>query len=126
MPLYPATTFERDADGQFSRYFFYGRYDNPNRHALEQCLTDLEGGSEAVTFASGMAASLAVFQALSPGDHVVLHRDLYFGVRELVTESLRPLGTAALVRGYAKHRGNRALPAGLRPGFCGWRRRRIL
>lgn len=85
MPLYPATTFERDADGQFARYFFYGRYDNPNRHALEQCLTDLEGGSEAVTFASGMAASLAVFQALSPGDHVVLHRDLYFGVRELVT-----------------------------------------
>jgi cystathionine gamma-synthase len=85
MPLYTATTFERDADGGFSRHFFYGRYDNPNRHALEQCLTDLEGGTEAVTFASGMAASLAVFQALSPGDHVVLHRDLYFGVRELVT-----------------------------------------
>jgi cystathionine beta-lyase/cystathionine gamma-synthase len=32
-----------------------------------------------------MAASLAVFQALAPGDHVVLHRDLYFGVRELIT-----------------------------------------
>jgi cystathionine gamma-synthase len=26
-----------------------------------------------------------VFQALAPGDHVVLHRDLYFGVRELIT-----------------------------------------
>ena len=84
-PLYTSTTYERDADGEFSRHFFYSRIDNPNRHSLEQCLADLEGGTEAVAFSSGMAASLAVFQALGPGDHVVLHRDLYFGVRELVT-----------------------------------------
>jgi cystathionine gamma-synthase len=84
-PLYTSTTFERDADGEFSRHYFYSRIDNPNRHSLEQCLADLEGGAEAVAFSSGMAASLAVFQAFSPGDHVVLHRDLYFGVRELVT-----------------------------------------
>jgi cystathionine gamma-synthase len=84
-PLYTSTTFERDPDGEFSRHFFYSRIDNPNRHSLEQCLADLEGGIEAVAFSSGMAATLAVFQALSPGDHVVLHRDLYFGVRELIT-----------------------------------------
>jgi cystathionine gamma-synthase len=84
-PLYTSTTFERDPDGEFSRHFFYSRIDNPNRHSLEQCLADLEGGVEAVAFSSGMAATLAVFQALSPGDHVVLHRDLYFGVRELIT-----------------------------------------
>jgi cystathionine gamma-synthase len=84
-PLYTSTTFERDPDGAFSRHYFYSRIDNPNRHSLEQCLADLEGGAEAVVFGSGMAASLAVFQALAPGDHVVLHRDLYFGVRELVT-----------------------------------------
>jgi cystathionine gamma-synthase len=84
-PLYTSTTFERDPDGAFSRQFFYSRIDNPNRHSLEQCLADLEGGVEAVAFGTGMAASLAVFQALAPGDHVVLHRDLYFGVRELVT-----------------------------------------
>ena len=84
-PLYTSTTFERDPDGGFSRHYFYGRIDSPNRNSLEQCLADLEGGIEAVAFSSGMAASLAVFQALAPGDHVVLHRDLYFGVRELVT-----------------------------------------
>ncbi len=84
-PLYTSTTFERDPDGGFSRHFFYSRIDNPNRKSLEECLADLEGGTEAVCFSTGMAASLAVFQALSPGDHVVLHRDLYFGVRELVT-----------------------------------------
>ncbi|MGB8536543.1 MAG: PLP-dependent aspartate aminotransferase family protein [Acidobacteriaceae bacterium] len=84
-PLYTSTTFERDPDGEFSRHFFYSRIDNPNRKSLEQCLADLEGGVEAVAFSTGMAASLAVFQALAPGDHVVLHRDLYFGVRELIT-----------------------------------------
>jgi cystathionine gamma-synthase len=84
-PLYTSTTFERDPDGEFSRHYFYSRIDNPNRNSLEQCLADLEGGIEAVAFSSGMAASLAVFQALAPGDHVVLHRDLYFGVRELIT-----------------------------------------
>jgi cystathionine gamma-synthase len=84
-PLYTSTTFERDADGEFSRHYFYSRIDNPNRNSLEQCLADLEGGIEAVAFSSGMAASLAVFQAMAPGDHVVLHRDLYFGVRELIT-----------------------------------------
>jgi cystathionine gamma-synthase len=84
-PLYTSTTFERDPDGEFSRHFFYSRIDNPNRKSLEQCLADLEGGVEAVAFSTGMAASLAVFQALAPGDHVVLHRDLYFGVRERIT-----------------------------------------
>src|SRR5271155_4581544 len=84
-PLYTSTTFERDADGEFSRHYFYSRIDNPNRNSLEQCLADLEGGVGAVAYTSGMAATLAVFQALDPGDHVVLHRDLYFGVRELIT-----------------------------------------
>src|ERR1700743_1290054 len=84
-PLYTSTTFERDADGEFSRHYFYSRIDNPNRSSLEQCLADLEGGVGAVAYSSGRAASLAVFQALDPGDHVVLHRDLYFGVRELIT-----------------------------------------
>jgi cystathionine gamma-synthase len=84
-PLYTSTTFERDPNGEFSRHFFYSRIDNPNRKALEECVAGLEGGVEAVAFGTGMAASLAVFQALAPGDHVVLHRDLYFGVRELVT-----------------------------------------
>ena len=112
MPLYPATTYERDADGQFSRYFFYGRYDNPNRHALEQCLADLEGGTEAATFGSGMAASLAVFQALSPGDHVVLHRDLYFGVRELVTNLFARWG---LLHSFVDMRNVEELRAACRP-----------
>lgn len=83
-PICISTTFERDPDGEFSRGYTYIRDKNPNRSALEDCLAALEGGEEAVAVGSGMAAAYAVLQALSPGDHVVLHRDMYYGVRELI------------------------------------------
>ena len=83
-PLHTSTTFERDLDGEFSRKFAYIRAATPNRDSLEVCITALEGGDETISFSSGMAASLAVFQSLSPGDHVLLHRDVYYGVRELM------------------------------------------
>ncbi|WP_041856517.1 trans-sulfuration enzyme family protein [Candidatus Korobacter versatilis] len=84
MPIYPSTTFERDTDGAFSRGYSYIRDANPNRKALEACLSALEVGEEAIAFSSGMGATFSVFQILSPGDHVVLHRDMYYGVRELI------------------------------------------
>jgi cystathionine gamma-synthase len=83
-PLHTSTTFERDLDGEFSRKFAYIRASTPNRDSLEACITALEGGDETISFSSGMAASLAVFQSLTPGDHVILHRDVYYGVRELM------------------------------------------
>jgi cystathionine gamma-synthase len=74
-----ATTFERGADGTFPHGYIYSRSDNPNRQALETCLAALEGGACAAAFASGSAASMAVFQALSPGDHVIVPLDIYWG-----------------------------------------------
>ncbi len=82
--LHTSTTFERDADGEFSRGYAYIRDTTPNRDSLEACITALEGGDQTICFSSGMAASLAVFQSLSPKDHVLLHRDVYYGVRELM------------------------------------------
>ena len=41
----------------------------------------LEGGDEAAAFGSGMAATSAVLQAMSPGDHIVVCDDTYFGTR---------------------------------------------
>lgn len=83
-PLHTSTTFERDPDGEFSRKYAYIRASTPNRDSLEACITALEGGDETISFSSGMAASMAVFQSLAPGDHVVVHRDVYYGVRELM------------------------------------------
>jgi len=47
----------------------------------------LEGaGCDCMLFASGMAAATAVFQALLPGDHVVVAKVLYWGVRKWLAE----------------------------------------
>ncbi len=79
-----STTFERAADGSYPGGHVYTRASNPTRSALEEVLARLEGGAAAATFASGMAATHAVFQALPPGSHVVVPDDVYFGVRRLL------------------------------------------
>ena len=43
-PIYLSTTYERETDGSYPRGFEYSREGNPNRAALETCLTALEGG----------------------------------------------------------------------------------
>jgi cystathionine gamma-synthase len=84
-PLILSTTFERDEDGlSFSKGYIYSRYDNPNRHALEAKLTKMENGAACVTFASGLAAAVAVFQSLKSGDHIILPDDTYFSIRKIL------------------------------------------
>jgi cystathionine gamma-synthase len=85
-PLHLSTTFQRPADGDFHGGFDYTRSDNPNRRALEQALTALEGGAASAAFASGLAASSAVFQTLQPNDHVVAPLEAYHGVIRLVRD----------------------------------------
>ncbi len=81
-PIQMSTTYERDADGGYTRPFSYTRPDNPTRGALESCIAALEGGAEAVCFASGSAASMAAFSLLEPGDHVIAPRECYHGTRQ--------------------------------------------
>ena len=85
-PIYLSTTFERDEDGEYSRGFVYSRGNNPNRQQLEKCMALLEGGAEAAAFSSGMAAISTVFQALAPGDHVVVPNDCYHGTSRVLRD----------------------------------------
>src|SRR6059036_3767881 len=85
-PIYLSTTFERDAEGTYPRGFMYTRNDNPNRQALEQGISALEGGAGAAAFASGTGATMSIFQALAPGDHVLAHVDAYYGTTRLLRE----------------------------------------
>ena len=94
-PISLATTFERDADGDFRRGFIYSRDSNPTRQALERAMALVEGGAAALAFASGQAATAAVFQALSPGAHVVLPDSIYYGTPKLVNELFVPWGLKA-------------------------------
>ena len=91
MPIYLSTTFERDAEGNIAEYL-YSRYDNPNRRALETAMTQLEGGTRAFAFASGLAASMAVLQSLKSGDHVLIPDDAYYGLRLQLSDILSSVG----------------------------------
>ncbi|MDZ7703213.1 MAG: aminotransferase class V-fold PLP-dependent enzyme [Trueperaceae bacterium] len=91
-PIHLSTTFEREPDGSYPHGYIYTRSDNPNRLALEQCLTTLESGAVAAAFASGSAASASVFRLLGPGDHVVVPDDLYHGIAKMLQQTLEPWG----------------------------------
>jgi len=56
-PIHAATTFEHEPDSRYPRGFLYSRSANPNRNALEECLTELEGGVACAAFASASAAT---------------------------------------------------------------------
>lgn len=83
-----STTYERDADGAYSRGYNYQRDDNPNRAALEAGIAALEGAGSAVAFSSGSAATIALFQAASAHGRIVATDAAYHGtlrqLRELV------------------------------------------
>jgi cystathionine gamma-synthase len=84
LPLYTATTFERDPDNQYRRGPSYGRADNPGYNQPEALITSLEGGAASLLFASGMAAATAVFRSLPLGAHVVAPQIMYHSLRRWI------------------------------------------
>jgi cystathionine gamma-synthase len=94
-PIHLSTTFERDVDGSYSRGHMYARNSNPNRSALEEGVSLLEGGQAAAAFASGTGAAMGLFQALAPGDHVLAHVDAYYGTSRLLRELFLEWGLQA-------------------------------
>lgn len=91
-PLHMSTTFQRDADGGYAHGYSYIRADNPTRHSLEQCLAALEGGADATCYASGVAASLAVFSLLRPGQRIVAPIEAYHGTNKQLRDLIAPMG----------------------------------
>ncbi len=94
-PIHLSTTFERDADGAYPRGYLYSRNHNPNRNGLEAALAALEGGAGAAAFGSGLAAVTAIFQGLSPGDHVVAPADIYHGTANVLKQLFAKWGVTA-------------------------------
>ncbi|TAF44295.1 MAG: aminotransferase class I/II-fold pyridoxal phosphate-dependent enzyme [Sphingobacteriales bacterium] len=80
-PITLSTTYVRGHNGEYPGGFMYSRANNPNRQALENLLAALEGGEAAAAFSSGNAAAMAVFQALTPGSHIICPDDMYHGLR---------------------------------------------
>jgi len=87
-PIYLSTTFARDPESVPIGGHTYIRESNPAQEQLEDALFPLEGGEAALVFASGMAAGIALLQALPPGSHVLFPDDVYYGFRAAAGEVL--------------------------------------
>ncbi len=113
-PIHVATTYLRDADNGYSSGFVYGRPDNLTVREAESVIAMLEdAGAGALLFGSGMAAATTLFQTLSPGDHVVASKVMYWGLRKwLQTEATR-WGVAV---DFAETDDLAALRSAVRPG----------
>lgn len=95
VPIYATSTYTQAAPGDHKGYE-YSRSGNPTRAALETCLAALESGERGLAFASGLAATTAVFQGLlKPGDEVVAAADLYGGTFRLLERVFKPWGLTA-------------------------------
>lgn len=82
-PIYQTSTFafqDVNRPGEFD----YSRSGNPTRKALEDCLAALEGGFAGFVFSTGMAAETTILDMYGPGDHLIVHDDLYGGTYRLL------------------------------------------
>ena len=80
-PIHMSSTYQRDTDNNYSSGRIYARADNPTFDQVEATLAALEGGSKALVFSSGMSAACACFLAMSPGDHIIVPKVMYWSLR---------------------------------------------
>jgi cystathionine gamma-synthase len=105
-----STTFIRNEEGGYSGGYMYSRVSNPNRDALETVLTALEKGADACAFSSGNTAGMALFQALTPGSHIIAPDDMYWGFKKQLQSIFKDtleidyidLTQATAIKGYIK------------------------
>ncbi len=93
-PIHVASTFVQAQAGE-PQEFDYSRSGNPTRKAFEQTLAALEGGTHALAFASGMAATTGAMMILGAGDHIVAGHDIYGGTYRLLHKVLDRFGISA-------------------------------
>lgn len=84
IPVYQTSTFAQKSVDHFGKYD-YARSGNPTRDALEEAVADLEGGTAAFAFGSGMAAISSTLMLFAPGDHLVVCEDVYGGAFRVLT-----------------------------------------
>ena len=102
VPIFQTTSYVFEDPESAAAYFnlqefgnTYSRIMNPTVAVFEERMANLEGGSGAVAFASGIAAqAAALFTLLQPGDHVVSSSALYGGTVNQFKHMLRKMNVA--------------------------------
>ena len=87
-PIYQTTTYVQESvDRYLEKGYSYSRSANPTVRALENKLTDLEGGTDTICFGTGMAAINGLYMAyLNAGDHAIVSDVVYGGTYRLSTK----------------------------------------
>jgi cystathionine beta-lyase/cystathionine gamma-synthase len=91
VPVYQTSTYAQEGFGKHKGYE-YARSQNPTREALEANLASLEGGTHAIAFASGLAATTTLVHLFKAGDHVVASNNMYGGTFRLFDLVFRDMG----------------------------------
>jgi cystathionine gamma-synthase len=113
-PIHTSTTFARDEAYRLLGGALYARDEAPSFGPAEDLLAQLEGGADALLFASGMAAASAAVGALTaPGAHLVASRVVYWGLRAWLERFARQWQVEVT---WTDTTDAAALAAALRPG----------
>ena len=111
-PIYATSTYAQKSPGVHQGYE-YSRSHNPTRFAYERCVAALEGGRNGYAFASGLAATSTLLDALDAGSHVVCMDDVYGGTYRLFERVRRR--SAGLDFSFVDLNDMAALEAAVRP-----------
>lgn len=103
-PIVQSSTFSFESAEQGARIFageeqgyYYTRMGNPTTTVLEQAMASLEGGEDAVAFASGLAATVAgIFAITSSGEDFIASNTLYGGTHGLFAGQFPNFGVKAI------------------------------
>ncbi len=106
-PIHSTSTFAYGDAARGQRLFagdeagyVYGRIGNPTTRVFEQRVAALEGGEDAVAFASGMGAIAGLLlTVLAPGDEVVVLGPLYGGTGGLLHDLFARFGVRTVEAG---------------------------
>ncbi|AZO72621.1 MULTISPECIES: cystathionine gamma-synthase [unclassified Mesorhizobium] len=112
VPIYATSTYGQQSPG-VHKGFEYARSQNPTRFAFERAVADLESGTKAFAFASGLAAIGTVLELLDAGAHIVATDDIYGGSFRLM-ERVRKR-SAGLQVSFADFTDLAAVEAAIRP-----------
>lgn len=112
VPIYATSTYAQQSPG-VHKGFEYARSQNPTRFAFERAVADLESGSAAFAYASGLAAIANIFELLDAGAHIVATDDIYGGTFRLL-ERVRKR-SAGLQVSFADFTDLAAVEAAIRP-----------
>lgn len=105
--------FEEVQETYAAKGYTYVRTRNPNRTALGEIISCLEGGEASLIFSSGMGAiTSTLLTVLKAGDHVICNANIYGETFSVMTDILKKFGVDVTFADYDSRGGSKSHPPG--------------